>query len=104
MPLGLAPMFISFELGLSMFLGYVAADFIAGKNTGDQGRVRNMVFHIRSYRVHLHHWLLFLFLLLGIYFFNIFLFSPKIFYGFLGGVAVQGVLDYSDWTKIIKKL
>ena len=58
--LGALPMLISFELGFALFAGYFAAHFFAGQKTSERGRIPSLVFDMGDWRVHLHHWLVFL--------------------------------------------
>ena len=101
--MGIAPMLISFELGLSMIVGYFVARFFAGPKPNTQGRVPSLVIPFRTRKVHLHHWLLFAPVLGVLLVSHVFLFTPHVFYGFLGGVVAQGVLYYDDWASIVKK-
>ena len=94
-------MLISFELGVSIILGYVAARFFAGSETNTRGRIPSLTFSIKGYGVHLHHWLSFLGLLLAAVIWGFFIVAPNIFYGFLGGVIAQGILMYEDWPRIV---
>ena len=100
----LTPLLISLEAGLSMFLGYLIADFIAGKKTSEQGRVRSLVFDMRSYRIHVHHWLVFLGCIAFAFVLSRTAFGvPTVVYGFLGGIVVQGIIDYDDWKSVVRK-
>ena len=101
----LTPLLISLEAGLSMFLGYVIADFVAGKKANQQGRIRNpFIFTMRSYHIHIHHWLVFLGCLAFVFLLSRTVFGvPSAIYGFLGGIVVQGIIDYDDWKSVVKK-
>lgn len=101
--LGGAFLLISFELGLSLLIGYFLATLLAGPATKQEGRFKSLIFTIRRYRVHLHHWLLSLTILSLAVLFNFFVITPGIFYGLLGGVMFQGIVNYKDWRKIITK-
>lgn len=92
---------ISLQLGLGIILGYFTARLLAGKQTGQQGRIKSLAFQIGNYKLHLHHWLLSLGVLVFAFFFNLFHFH--FFYGFIGGWIVQGVFSYKDWKKILSK-
>ena len=94
-------MLVSFELGLSIILGYVAARFCAGSETNTRGRFPSLVFSFGKYGIHLHHWLLFLGMLLCALAWGFFVIAPSAFYGFLGGVVAQGIITYEDWPRII---
>jgi xanthine/uracil permease len=98
---------ISLQLGLGIVLGYFTARFLAGKQAGQQGRVRSLTFQISDYKLHLHHWLLSLGLLAFAFFFNLFQGGDwtvfNFLYGFIGGWIIQGVFSYKDWKRILIK-
>jgi len=101
--LGALPMLISLELGFALLAGYFVAHFVAGKKTSERGRFPSLAFTVRDWRIHLHHWLVFLGLLIATSIAHFFLFAPFVFYGFLGGVIAQGILHYDDWPRIVSK-
>ena len=101
--LGALPMLISFELGFALFAGYFAAHFFAGQKTSERGRIPSLVFDMGDWRVHLHHWLVFLSIFVVAAIASFFIVSPFVFYGFLGGVIVQGLFHYEDWPRIIRR-
>jgi hypothetical protein len=93
-------------LGYHIFLaslvsGFVVAKCLGGKATGKPGRIPSIAFSLRKHRIHLHHWLISsgtmaLALLTGTWFF-----PWDSFYGFLGGIALQGIYCYHDWHRIL---
>ena len=101
--LGALPMLISFELGFALFAGYFAAHFFAGQKTSERGRIPSLVFDMGDWRVHLHHWLVFLSIFVVAAIASFFVVSPFLFYGFLGGVIVQGLSHYDDWPRIVSR-
>lgn len=101
--LGIASLLISFELGMGMMTGYLAAKFFAGPRVNTRGRLPSAIFKLGRYKVHVHHWLFSFCILMTTATFHIFVITPEVFYGFLGGVAVQGILNYQDWNKIITR-
>lgn len=84
------------------FLGFVIAKFLGAKVDGKQGVVKSIVIPLGKYELHLHHW----FVSLGIGILGImrgvYVLSPEIFYGFLGGLVFQGIYCYHDWYKIVR--
>jgi hypothetical protein len=98
-----AVFFISLQLFFGMLAGYLTAKFIAGKETGKQGKIRSLVLNIKSYRLHLHHWLLAFGVFLLAFFLGYSFIYPRLFYGVLAGLILQGLFNYGDWHKIIKK-
>lgn len=94
-------MLISLELGLSLLAGYFLAKFFSGSSVKQPGRFGSLVFDVSGYRVHLHHWLVSGAILALAFTFNVFVFGPSLFYGFLGGVMAQGIVSYEDWRQVI---
>ena len=100
--IGVLPfMLVSFELGISILIGYIAARFFAGSETNVKGRFPSLTFSIKEYGIHLHHWLLFLGFLLAALIWGFFIVATNIFYGFLGGVIAHGILMYEDWPRVV---
>ncbi|OHA62511.1 MAG: hypothetical protein A3E07_00650 [Candidatus Wildermuthbacteria bacterium RIFCSPHIGHO2_12_FULL_45_9] len=99
----LIPMFISIELGLSMLVGYFAARMCAGPSPKTRGRIPSLIFRTRTHKVHLHHWFVFSNILIVTMVLHVFIATPNIFYGFLGGIIAQGVLYYDDWHHLVSK-
>jgi hypothetical protein len=93
---------ISFELCAGVILGYLAAKIFSGKKSGCQGKIKSLTFSVGSWRIHLHHWLLGLGVLIAGIFYS-FIPFPKFSFGFLGGMIFQGILCYPDWHKIFIK-
>lgn len=87
------------QFSLGAILGYFSAKAIAGKRTGESGKIKSIAFNIGNYRLHLHHWLLGL-ITLGLALYHNFLPFFQFSFGFLSGVIFQGIYSYSDWCKI----
>lgn len=85
------------------FAVFFITKFLSGRRDGKQGIVRSIIIPWRSYRLHLHHWLLALilggvFLVKGFY-----VVTPEVFYGFLSAAIFQGIYCYEDWYRIVKR-
>ena len=85
---------------LSWLLGFLASKYVAGKSSGEQGKIKSIIIPFRRWRIHLHHWLYSLCLIglssaIGLHFL-----SPAITYGLLGGSVFQGIYCYNDWHVI----
>lgn len=85
------------------FAAFFITKFLSGRREGHQGMVRSVIIPWRSYRLHLHHWLLALivggiFLVKGFY-----LMTPQVFYGVLAAAVFQGIYCYEDWYHILKR-
>lgn len=92
---------ISIQIFLGVLLGYFFGKIVSGKKTGEPGKIKSIILKIGSYKLHLHHWLLSTSVLVLNLLGGIFLPFPKFSLSFLGGLAIQGILCYSDWHKII---
>ena len=82
--------------------GFIIAKLCGGRKDGAPGNVRSIVISMGSFKLHLHHWIVFsLMMLLGLAK-SIFLYiPPEVFYGLLSGLAWQGVYCYNDWHRVI---
>lgn len=101
--LGIPLALISLQAFLGALCGYFFTKLLAAKEAGKPGKIKSLIFEIKNWRIHLHHWLIALGLL------NVFLFwQPPILFqfslGFLGGVVFQGISCYPDWHRIIVKV
>ena len=101
--IALAAMLISFELGISMIGGYFIARFLAGSKTNVRGRIPSLRFCFKTYKAHLHHWFVGLSILVLTFMLHFFIGTPHVFYGFLSGIIVQGVVYYDDWPRIVSR-
>ena len=86
---------------LSWLLGFLVSKYLAGKSSGQRGKIRSIIIPLRSRKIHLHHWVSSLCLIgfsatAGIHFL-----TPAITYGLLGGLAFQGIYCYNDWHVIL---
>lgn len=91
---------IKFVAGL--FLGYFISVLLAGPATGQKGIMPSIIFKIKDYQFHFHHWFLFFLILVLQLLLDISL--PTLFNGFLVGGAIQGIINYSDWYQIVSKV
>lgn len=93
---GLTVAFISLKVYLGGITGYYTAKLLSN-------RVKSIVFTIGKYKVHLHHWLMGSITILLALFYDFTPFMNQLFFGFVGGVILQGIISYPDWSKIIYK-
>jgi len=93
--LGLPIALFSLQTYLGTLLGYFAFKFFSGK-------FPSLAFNIGNYRLHLHHWLCSLVILVLDLNYNFLPFSQFSF-GFLVGAAFQGIYCYQDWHKILMR-
>ncbi|MBZ9572188.1 hypothetical protein KJA15_02570 [Patescibacteria group bacterium] len=100
--LGIPLAIISLEIYLGIILGYFFGKFFAGQYDGHQ-RIKSIILNIGNYRLHLHHWLLSLGILIFNFLYNLFFPFPQFFLSFLGGLMIQGIFCYPDWYKILRR-
>ena len=88
---------------LSWAIGFAISKYCGGKKDGRAGRVRSIIIPCCRYELHLHHW--FVAFLAGAISATsgFFLVAPELFYGFLSGLAFQGIYCYGDWHRIVKR-
>jgi hypothetical protein len=83
-----------------IIVGYGIAKFFSGRHEGVQGRLPSLIFRVKGYNIHIHHWMwscaiLLVFILLH--------FRSALGYGFFTGIILQG-LHYWDRFHIIYKV
>jgi len=86
---------------ISCLLSFLITKYLAGKASGEQGRVKSILIPLGRYQLHVHHWLISTGVIGLSMTTNVCLGTPVIFYGALGGLVFQGVYCYSDWHKIL---
>lgn len=88
----MSPLFI-----VSTILGFLTAKFCAGRSSGKQGRFKSLIFRIRKYKIHIHHWFFSVIILLVLVAAD---FYQPLIYGILIGIIIQG-LTYKNFYKIV---
>lgn len=91
---------ISFEIYLGIIFGYFLGKFISGKKPGERGLIKSIVINFGNRKLHLHHWLLSLGILLSNFWTSFSLPFPQFSLSFLGGLMIQGIICYPDWHRI----
>ncbi len=86
---------------LSWLFGVLLCKFVSGGSTGEKGKLKSIVIPVRWRKIHLHHWLYAICLLVFSVLTGIYLLMPIVTYGFLGGLVFHGIYNYSDWHKIV---
>ena len=86
---------------LSWLIGMLASKYIAGKSSGETGKLKSVIIPFRRWRIHIHHWLYSLCLLGFSSAFGLHFLTPTITYGLLGGAVFQGIYFYDDWRVIV---
>lgn len=88
---------------LCLAIGFAISKYCGGRKDGSPGRVRSVIIPWRRYELHLHHWILFSMAGAMSAASGFFLVRPELFYGFLSGLAFQGIYCYGDWHRIVKR-
>lgn len=86
---------------ISWFIGFLIAKYLGGKTTGERGKLRSFFIPLGKRKIHLHHWFISSGVMGFALFKGIYILSPDLFYGFLGGLAFHGIYYYTDWYKIL---
>ena len=100
--LSVSVIFGGFFFFTSWLSGFLIARYLGSKEVGKRSKLPSIILPAGKFKVHLHHWLIcsiamVITLLKGCWFL-----PPDLLYGFLGGVALQGVYYYDDWHKILR--
>jgi len=85
------------------FAAFFVTKFLSGRREGHQGIVRSVIIPWRSYRLHLHHWLIALIVGGVLLTRGFYVVTPQVFYGVLAAAIFQGIYCYEDWYRIIKR-
>ena len=94
---------LSLEVFLGALSGYFLANYLSAKEAGQKNRWwRSFAFEVGNYRLHFHHWLYGLAVLIPGLYYSLLPF-PQLSLGFLGGAIFQGIYRYRDWYKVITK-
>ena len=92
---------LSFQIYIGIVLGYFFGKFFGGKKPGQLGTIKSIIVNFGNYRLHIHHWLLSLSILISNFAFDFSLPFRQFSLAFLGGLVLQGILCYSDWHRIV---
>ncbi|RLG17276.1 hypothetical protein DRN75_03890 [Nanoarchaeota archaeon] len=88
----------SFSSGL--VVGYITGRQYSSRLLEGKTKIRPLIFSIRNWKIHLHHWFLALIILICIAISGKFSHFSGVVYGILGGLIIQDI--YWD-TKLYKK-
>lgn len=94
--LGLSVALFSLKMYFGGVFGYLFAKFFSD-------RMNSLVFNIGSYKLHLHHWITGSTALVLAVAYDIAPLTNQLFFGFMGGLIVQGIVSYSDWHRVLTR-
>lgn len=98
-----ASLTVGYIFVLSWIAGHVIGKLGGGKAEGIPGRVKSIVIPMGKWKLHIHHWVCSLSIMIASMAWGFHLLGPQVTYGFLGGLAFQGIYCYDDWHKIIRR-
>ncbi len=104
--LALSVLSTSAVLGYITFLasclsGFLLAKYLGSKDTGKRSKIPSLAFPLGKYKIHLHHWLISTAVMAAALVKGTWFLPSELLYGFLSGIAFQGVCYYDDWHKIL---
>jgi len=101
--LGIPVALVSLEIYFGMLAGYLTGKIFAGKKVGQQGLIKSIRLDFGNRKIHFHHWLTCIGMLVSAFFLNFWPPFARFFAGGLIGMIFHGISSYSDWHKIFKK-
>ncbi len=66
----------------------------------ENGLVGHVILDYGKWKIHLHHWIMGIIVLALVWTVDYF-YLPAFFTGFICGIILQGIYDYSNWHKVI---
>jgi len=90
---------ISFLFSAGLIIGYFIGRHFTKRILEGKSKLKPLVFSIRSWKIHLHHWFLSALALLSVIISGYFAQFPDIFYGILGGLIFQDIYWGRKWYK-----
>ena len=97
--LGVISLLISFLFSLGLVVGYFIGNYFSKRILEEKTKLKPLIFHIKSWRVHLHHWFLSAIAIVSVLISGYFAQFPDIFYGILGGLIFQDIYFGKKWYK-----
>ena len=94
---------ISFLFSVGLIIGYIVGRYFPKELSKRKTKFQAFIFHIRNWRVHLHHWFLSILTIFLAITFGYFFYFPIIFYGILGGLIFEDIYWDRKWYKILSR-
>jgi len=98
----LVSFYFSALFGLGLILGYLGTDGFYRKFV-KKGKINPIIFNFKNWKIHLHHWLIGVIILIGFGLGGWLLVLPKIVLGSVCGLVLHDFYFDKKWYKIILK-
>lgn len=98
----MASFYASIIFAIGAITGYIVTEIYC-KKLLKTGKVRMLIFNLKGWEIHLHHWVLASLAILTAYLFNFIYSVPIIFLGILGGLIFHDIHTDKKWRKITDK-
>lgn len=95
----------SFHYSLRLMWGIIIGYFLCRLYCQvfvENGLVDHVMIDLGKWKIHLHHWMMGIIVLAVVGIVDYF-YLPALFLGFICGIILQGIYDYSNWHKVIIK-
>lgn len=94
-------LYYSFSFTGGIVIGYILCKLFCHLFVHN-GKIDSIFLDYGKWRVHLHHWIMGIVLLASVWVIDRF-YLPTFFAGFICGIIIQDIYDYTDWHKVIVK-
>ncbi len=98
----IASFYASIVFAIGVIAGYIAIEIYC-KKLLETGKVRMLIFNLKGWEIHLHHWILGVLIILGAYLLNILYSLPIMFLGVIGGLIFHDIHTDKKWRKTTNK-
>lgn len=95
-----ASLYASGSFALGAVLGYITTEIFCRK-LFKKGKMKPVLFNLKGWEVHLHHWIVGILIFLGAWYFDIIYSVPVIFIGALGGLIFHDIHTDKKWAKVV---
>ena len=85
-----ASFYASIVFAIGAIAGYIATEMFC-KKLLETGKVKMLIFNLKGWEIHFHHWILGVLIIFGAYLFNILYSLPIIFLGVIGGLIFHDI-------------
>jgi hypothetical protein len=95
-----ATAYASTTFALGAILAYFATELYCNKLI-KKGKVRPIIFDIKGWHIHFHHWIWPIMFIVGAYILGLIYSMPVIFIGALGGLISHDIYTDKKWAEVV---